>query len=190
MLGAPGGAGSAHVVQFGPVGSDRVAGQFAPEAREDVAERGEGAGQQRDCGTRNSQYGATHDTAPTPTNGGQIRPLIPWSPVRRPGSWSVMMASKRLKTGTRTAYRRHFYNQPFQRFTDIADANGRQRLLFRVPPLHQPLISRQSVRQRVSARGRIRAAIAEVSSIDERSSIHLSHAGSDQDLPAGQEGAG
>jgi hypothetical protein len=32
-----------------------------------------------------------------------------------------MMAPKRLKTGTRRAYRRHFSNQPFQRFTAIAD---------------------------------------------------------------------
>jgi len=33
-----------------------------------------------------------------------------------------MMALKRLKTGTRKAYRRHFSHQPFQRFTAIADA--------------------------------------------------------------------
>jgi len=42
-----------------------------------------------------------------------------------------MMALKRLKTGTRTAYRRHFYNQPFQSFTDIAHAKAGTRLLFR-----------------------------------------------------------
>jgi hypothetical protein len=34
------------------------------------------------------------------------------------------MASQRLKTVTRTAYGRHFYNQPFQSFTDFARANA------------------------------------------------------------------
>jgi ATP-binding cassette ChvD family protein len=71
-----------------------------------------------------------------------------------------MMALKRLKTGTRTAYRRHFYNQPFQSFTNIAHAKAGTACSFGPPPLHQRLISRQSVRQRVSARGRIRVAIA------------------------------
>jgi energy-dependent translational throttle protein EttA len=70
-----------------------------------------------------------------------------------------MMALKRLKTGTRTAYRRHFYNQPFQSFTNI-HAKAGTACSFGPPPLHQRLISRQSVRQRVSARGRIRVAIA------------------------------
>jgi ATP-binding cassette ChvD family protein len=71
-----------------------------------------------------------------------------------------MMALKRLKTGARTAYWRHFYNQPFQTFTNIAHAKAGTACSFGPPPLHQRLISRQSVRQRVSARGRIRVAIA------------------------------
>ncbi|MGC2044664.1 MAG: hypothetical protein WA669_12650, partial [Pseudolabrys sp.] len=41
------------------------------------------------------------------------------------------MASQRLKTVTRTAYGRHFYNQPFQSFTDIRPLKYRQCLLFR-----------------------------------------------------------
>src|SRR4029077_10559912 len=100
VLGAPGGARSAHVVQFGPVGADRVAGQFVPETAKDIAEGGEGAGQQRDCGTRQSQYGATHDTAPGATVWwrSSVRLLI-GRPDWRPGSRGLMMASKRLKTG-------------------------------------------------------------------------------------------
>ncbi|MGC2827032.1 MAG: hypothetical protein WA322_22855 [Pseudolabrys sp.] len=92
-----------------------------PEAGKEVADLGEGTWQKRDCGTRKSQYRATHGIAPTPTKW-QANSAYPslGRPVRRPGSWNVMMALKRLKTGTRTAYRRHFYNQPFQSFTDIA----------------------------------------------------------------------
>ena len=41
------------------------------------------------------------------------------------------MASQRLKTVTRTAYGRHFYNQPFQSFTVIRPLKYRQCLLFR-----------------------------------------------------------
>ena len=55
--------------------------------------------------------------------------------------------------------------------------------------LHQPRISRHSVRQRVSARERIRLNYRGFEH-NERPPIHLSHAGSDQDLSAGQEGAG
>jgi ATP-binding cassette ChvD family protein len=44
------------------------------------------------------------------------------------------MAWQRLKTVTRTATARHFYNQPFQRFTVIAHRRAAAlRLLFRVP---------------------------------------------------------
>jgi hypothetical protein len=39
------------------------------------------------------------------------------------------MAPKRLKSGTGPAYRRHFCNQPFQRFTEIADAGRGRRAL-------------------------------------------------------------
>ena len=42
VLGAPGRAGTAHIVQFRPVGADGVAGQFAPEAGEEMAGRGKG----------------------------------------------------------------------------------------------------------------------------------------------------
>ena len=44
------------------------------------------------------------------------------------------------------------------------------------------------MRLRVSAPGRIRAAAERFQEFNERASIHLSHAGSDQDLPAGEEG--
>ncbi len=44
------------------------------------------------------------------------------------------MAVKRLKTGTRKAYQRHFSYQPFQRFTAVADTRGGPlRLLFAGP---------------------------------------------------------
>jgi hypothetical protein len=72
-----------------------------PETPEDIAEGGERAGQQRDCGTRQGQYGATHDTAPGATDWwkSSVR-LFLGRPDWRPGSWSLMMAPKRLKTGT------------------------------------------------------------------------------------------
>src|SRR6478735_11463907 len=100
MLGAPSWAGTTHVVQFGTVGADCVAGHFTQEIQEDVAERDEGAGQQRNCGTRYSQYGATHDASPTSTGWrtNSVRLFI-GRPDRRPGSWRPMMAAKRLKTG-------------------------------------------------------------------------------------------
>jgi hypothetical protein len=45
-----------------------------------------------------------------------------------------MMALKRLKTGTRKVYWRHFSDQPFQTFTAIADPEaGAARLLFAIP---------------------------------------------------------
>src|SRR5215472_9448745 len=45
-------------------------------------------------------------------------------PDRRPGSWSRMMSSKRLKTRARRGRRRNFHNQAFQKFTDATDAES------------------------------------------------------------------
>src|SRR6476646_9068771 len=88
---------------------------------------------------------------------------------------SSMMAAKRLRTRTQRAGQRHFHNQAFQKFTDTTQAGGyRGACSFTVPPLHQPHISRKKRLQKH----------------DERSAIHLSHAGSDQDLSAFQEGIG
>src|SRR5215471_16006538 len=64
VLGAPGRAWSAHVVQLGPVRVEQVAGQFAPLGGQCLAEAGEGARQQGDCGTGYGDDSATHDTVP------------------------------------------------------------------------------------------------------------------------------
>src|SRR5262245_56180149 len=52
-------------------------------------------------------------------------------PDRRPGSWSRMMSSKRLKTRARRDRERHFHNQAFQKFTDTPTQRALRRLLFR-----------------------------------------------------------
>ena len=130
VLGAPGRTRAAHIVQFGAVGTDRVAGHLTPEIHENTAERDEGTGQQRICGTRYSQYGATHDTSPTSTADEFVR-LFLGRPDRRPGSWSRMMSSKRLKTRARRDRERHFHNQAFQKFTDTPTQRALWRLLFR-----------------------------------------------------------
>src|SRR5262249_35998431 len=72
VLRAPGRARAAPMVPVASVGADRVACHLTPEIREEVAERDEGAGEQRNCGTRYSQYGATHDASPTSTARGRI----------------------------------------------------------------------------------------------------------------------
>src|SRR5689334_19331344 len=119
----PGGARAAHVMQFRPIGADHVAGKFTPKGAEETAEHGEWAGYQGKGGTRNSQDGSTHNAAPT-RPGGPGWPVPRGRPVGARGSWKVMMAAKRLKTGTRKVDWRHFPDQPFQRFTGIADTDA------------------------------------------------------------------
>src|SRR5689334_22431045 len=63
VLGAPGGTGAAHIMQFGPIGPDGVAGKFTPETSEYIAEDGEGPRYQSDRGTRDGQNGSTHDNS-------------------------------------------------------------------------------------------------------------------------------
>jgi hypothetical protein len=43
MLGAPGRAGTAHIVQFGAVGMDDIADQLTPETGDGGSDYGEGA---------------------------------------------------------------------------------------------------------------------------------------------------
>jgi hypothetical protein len=155
VLGAPCGARPTHIVQFRPVWTNRITGQLTPESAKEVAEDHKWPGQHRDCRTGQGQDCSTHDVTPTPIR--QEVVLLPFSrPVRRPGSRKAIMAPKRLKTGTRTAYRRHFFNQPFQRFTWIA--HPLSACSFELPSLHQPRIPRQSVCWRLSVRWRIQAA--------------------------------
>src|SRR6476646_2535251 len=63
VLGAPGGAGAAHIMQFRPIGPHSVAREFAPETGEYVAEDRERPGYQSDRGTRDGHNGATHDNS-------------------------------------------------------------------------------------------------------------------------------
>lgn len=156
MLGAPGGTGTAHIVQLWPVGPDGIAGQFPPKTGNRGSKRRKGAWQQRNRGTRKCQDRSTHGATPTPTWQARSACMSLGRPIRRRGSWIVMMASQRLRRGALKVLKRHFCNQAFQRFT-ASDLRARSRACpFEFPPLHQPRISRQSVGQRVSADGRIR----------------------------------
>src|SRR5262249_25834795 len=88
-------------------------------------------------------------------------------PDRRPGSWSRMMSSKRLKTRARRGRQRNFHIKLSRNLPIPLTQKALRRLLFRCS-------TATSLKKRLQKH-------------DERSAIHLSHAGSHQGLPALQE---
>jgi hypothetical protein len=119
VFGPPSRSRPAHIVLFGAVGADGIAGHFAPEGGEGVAENGERAGQQSRRGTRNGQYGPTHDLNPH-HRAGAFRPLFPWSSPRAARFMRGDHGAAGVKTGcVKGLVGAISCNQPFQSFTTV-----------------------------------------------------------------------
>lgn len=159
MLGAPCRAGPTHIVQFRPIGPNRISGQLTPKPAEEVDEDHKWPGQHRNCRTREGQDCSTHDAAPTPT--GRIgRPLASWSsrPTTRfmEGDHGAEAVKNRYPNGIPAAFLQSAFPEVYLDCAPKCPALSA--CSFGLPPLHHPRISRQSVWLRVSVRWRIRAA--------------------------------
>src|SRR5258708_37525597 len=151
-------------MQFGSIGADCIACQFAPKTTQESADNGKGARQQRNRGARQRQDRSTHDATPTPTARANLTRFVPWSsrPTARfmDSDDGVTAVKNGYRNGTAAAFLQSAFPEVY---CCCVRAGRRPRACsFEFPPLHQPRISRKSVRQRVSVGGRIRAAIARV----------------------------
>src|SRR5690348_3566280 len=101
-----------------------------------------------------------------------------------------MMARRRLKPGAIGEKRRNFRYKLSEKLMPVRP-QGQSGLLFAGPLATSAASSRQRYPAQGARRARpwIRAKIG-VQDRHERTSVHLSHGGSDQDLPAQQEGSG
>jgi hypothetical protein len=138
VFGAAGRAWAAHVVQFRAVRTEDIAGHVAPEA----GERGERAGQQRRCRTRNCQNGPTHVTRSA--RPGLPARLVPWSPQLASKFMRMSMPVQFLRSGQLTGLRAG-YRTGFPKLYRVRPRGSRQPLPCSLAPapLHQLRISRQ-----------------------------------------------